>query len=76
MMESTSITKIHWEIIRKVQKEIMDEALQEHEKEQHANGYKPRILAIDEFALHTGHSYATCVMDIYSVCVPFGYNWE
>ena len=67
-MESTSITKIHWETIRKVQIEIMNEALQEHEKEQQANGYKPRILAIDEFALHTGHSYATCVMDIFGMC--------
>ena len=27
-------------------------------------GYKPRILAVDEFAIHKGHSYATCVMDL------------
>ena len=27
-------------------------------------GYKPRILAVDEFAIHQGHSYATCVMDL------------
>ena len=26
--------------------------------------YKPRILAVDEFAIHKGHSYATCVMDL------------
>ena len=27
-------------------------------------GYKPRILAVDEFAIHKGHSYSTCVMDL------------
>ena len=27
-------------------------------------GYKPRTLAVDEFAIHKGHSYATCVMDL------------
>lgn len=27
-------------------------------------GNKPRILAVDEFAIHKGHSYATCVMDL------------
>lgn len=27
-------------------------------------GYKPRILAVDEFVIHKGHSYATCVMDL------------
>ena len=59
-----NITKIHWETIRRVQKEIMDEAISEHEKEQQDSGYKPRILAIDEFAIHKGHSYATCVMDV------------
>ncbi len=42
----------------------MDETIREHEKEMQNSGYKPRILAIDEFALHKGHSYATCVMDV------------
>ena len=27
-------------------------------------GYKPRTLAVDEFAIHKGHSYATCVMNL------------
>ena len=26
--------------------------------------YKPRILAVDEFAIHKGHRYATCVMNL------------
>ena len=59
-----NITKIHWDTIRKVQEEIMDTAIREHDQEWQNSGYKPRILAIDEFALHKGHSYATCVMDV------------
>ena len=58
------LTGIHWDTIRKVQREIMDAAIWEREKELREEGYKPRILAVDEFALHKGHSYATCVMDL------------
>ncbi len=58
------ITGIHWDTIRKVQGEIMDIAIKEREQELSDEGYKPRILAVDEFALHKGHSYATCVMDL------------
>ncbi len=58
------LTGIHWDTIRKVQREIMNEAIWKREKELRDEGYKPRILAVDEFALHKGHSYATCVMDL------------
>ena len=58
------LTGIHWDTIRKVQREIMDAAIWEREDELHKAGYKPRILAVDEFAIHKGHSYATCVMDL------------
>ena len=58
------LTNIHWDTIRKVQREIMDAAIWEREKELRDEGYKPRILAVDEFALHKGHCYATCVMDL------------
>ena len=58
------LTRIHWDTIRKVQREMMDNAIWEREKELREKGYKPRILAVDEFALHKGHSYATCVMDL------------
>ena len=58
------LTGIHWNTIRKVQREIMDEAIWEREKMLKEEGYKPRILAVDEFAIHKGHSYATCVMDL------------
>ena len=58
------LTGIHWDTIRKVQREIMDEAILEREKMLREEGYKPRILAADEFAIHKGHSYATFVMDL------------
>lgn len=58
------LTGIHWDTIRKVQREIMDDAIWERENELKKAGYKPRILAVDEFAIHKGHSYATCVMDL------------
>ena len=58
------LTGIHWDTIRKVQREIMDTAIWERETELKKNGYKPRILAVDEFAIHKGHRYATCVMDL------------
>ena len=58
------LTRIHWDTIRKVQREMMDNAIWERKKELKEKGYKPRILAVDEFALHKGHSYATCVMDL------------
>ena len=58
------LTGIHWDTIRKGQREIMDEAIWKRENELKKEGYKPRILAVDEFAIHKGHSYATCVMDL------------
>lgn len=58
------LTGIHWDTIRKVQREIMDEAIWKRENELKKEDYKPRILAVDEFAIHKGHSYATCVMDL------------
>lgn len=58
------ITGIHWGTIRKVQSEIMESALSEREKFLKESGYKPQHIAVDEFALHKGHRYATCVMDL------------
>ncbi len=58
------LTGIHWDTIHKVQREIMDSAIWAREDKLKKAGYKPRILAVDEFAIHKGHSYATCVMDL------------
>ena len=41
----------------------MDEAIWEREQKLKKQGYKPTKLAVDKFAIHKGHSYATCVMD-------------
>lgn len=59
-----NLTDIHWETIRKVQQEVIKEALEQRSQELQDEGYKPRYLAVDEFAIHKGHSYATCVMDL------------
>ena len=42
----------------------MESRLEEHMAELKASGYRPRMLAVDEFAIHKGHTYATCVMDL------------
>ena len=59
-----AITHIHWETIRNLHREIMETTLQEHWEGLKAQGYKPKFLAVDEFAIHKGHTYATCVMDL------------
>ena len=74
-----NLTGIHWDTIRKVQREIMESALYEREMKLRENGYKPKRLAIDEFALHKGHRYATCVMDLDEgdiIWVGIGRNME
>lgn len=58
------ITGIHWETIRDIHKEMMEESLNWRKKEIQKKDYKPKYLAIDEFAIYKGHSYATCVMDL------------
>ena len=60
------LTGIHWETIRKLHLEIMENSLEEHMAELKAGGYRPHLLAVDEFAIRKGHSYATCVMDLES----------
>ncbi|MCH3949962.1 MAG: ISL3 family transposase [Acidaminococcus sp.] len=55
---------IHWSTIRYVHKQLMDESLDKYEMELELTSYRPRFLAIDEFAIHKGHTYATCVMDL------------
>lgn len=58
------ITGIHWDTIRRIHKGMMDGALENRERELRETGYRPQRLAVDEFAIHKGHSYATCVMDL------------
>lgn len=57
-------TSIHWGTVSKVHKEFMDKALSKRAEDLLLKGYKPKRLAVDEFAIHKGHTYASCVMDI------------
>ena len=58
------LTGIHWETIRNLHLEIMENTLEEHMAELRAKGYRPKFLAVDEFSIRRGHTYATCVMDL------------
>lgn len=58
------ITGIHWNTISVIHKEFMVGELKEREEMLRKSSYKPRYLAVDEFAIHKGHTYATCVMDL------------
>ena len=58
------ITGVHWDTIKHLHKEVMAEAIAGRKKELAKDGYRPKHLAVDEFAIHKGHRYATCVMDL------------
>ena len=58
------LTGIHWDTIRKVQIEYMQTMIRQRQDELNKENYRPKYLAVDEFAIHKGHSYATTVMDI------------
>ena len=60
----SEITGFHWETIKKILLGIMDKFLKKRKDEHFRSGYKPTYLAVDEFAIHKSHSYATCVMDL------------
>lgn len=60
----SSFTGIRWNTICKIHREYMEEKLQNRAQELKDRKYKPRYLAIDEFSIHKGHTYATCVMDL------------
>ena len=57
-------TGIHWDTIRNIHTRVMEEALETRSRLLKDQGYKPTYLAVDEFAIHKGHTYATCVMDL------------
>ena len=60
----SEITGVHWNTISKIHKKYMDEVIESRAKELSLKEYKPKYLAVDEFAIHKGHTYATCVMDL------------
>ena len=60
----SSFTGIRWNTVCKIHREYMEEKLLQRAKQVKERGYKPKYLAVDEFAIHKGHTYATCVMDL------------
>ena len=60
----SSILNIRWNTVQKVHLDYMREQLKAWKEEQIRKGYRPKYLAIDEFAIHRGHTYATCVLDL------------
>ena len=58
------ITGIHWDTVHRIHEEMMEEALESRAEELRKAKYKPTRLAVDEFTIHEGHTYATCVMDL------------
>ena len=59
-----NLSGIHWDTIRKVQIEYMQTMIADRQQELKEDSYRPKYLAVDEFAIHKGHSYATSVMDL------------
>lgn len=59
-----AITGVHWGTISRIHTQYMEEKLEERATELANDSYRPRYLAVDEFAIHKGHTYATCVMDL------------
>lgn len=60
----SELTSIHWDTIRRIHTSVMEEALDTRMKYLKEQGYKPTYLAVDEFAIHKGHTYASCVTDL------------
>ena len=58
------MTSINWNTIALIHKEFMKGELEQRREELRRSNYKPRYLAVDEFSIHKGHTYATCVMDL------------
>ena len=60
----SSFTGIRWNTVCRIHREYMEGKLEQRCSELREKKYKPKYLAVDEFAVHKGHTYATCVMDL------------
>ena len=60
----SSITGVNWNTVRRIQQKYMEEIVKGVDRYKMFRGYRPKYLAVDEFAIHKGHTYATCVMDL------------
>lgn len=55
---------LNWNTIRSIQSKRLKSCLKKFDEAKLQSSYRPYYLAVDEFALHKGHNYATCVMDL------------
>ena len=60
----SSLTGVSWNTVRRIQQRYMEEIVNGVDRYKKFKGYRPKYLAVDEFAIHKGHTYATCVMDL------------
>ena len=64
ILSINKITGIRWHTIKKIHSEIMNKTSKDYWQEKYSLSYKPKRIAVDEFAIQKGHKYATVVLDI------------
>ena len=60
----SKLTGINWAALNTIHMRVMEDTLDNRKRYLKTIGYKPTYLAVDEFAIHKGHTYASCVMDL------------
>lgn len=60
----SKLTGINWAALNTIHMRVMEDTLDNRNQYLKTIGYKPTYLAVDEFAIHKGHTYASCVMDL------------
>ena len=60
----SSLTGVNWSTVKKIHNEYITEIVCMMDRYNLDRSYRPKYLAVDEFSIHKGHTYATCVMDL------------
>ena len=59
----SELTGLHWNTVCGIHKHYIENIIDGMERHMKLTDYRPKYLAVDEFAIHKGHTYATTVMD-------------